>query len=432
MVDQKSELALFGGPQAFTEPLQPIHNAGSEEIVAVQRVITRGPLSGFVGTPGEKFKGGPEVRRFEEKFQEKFGVKHAVTFNSATTALHGAIVALEIGPGDEVIVPPYSMAASATCVLQNGAVPIFADIDERTFCISPASIRERITKYTKAIVVVNLFGQAAAMDEIIAIAKEHDLKVIEDNAQSPGATYKGKLLGTIADIGVFSLNVNKIVQAGEGGILVTNNDRYAHRAQLLRNHGESVVDALPDYQDGPIFGSNYRMTEIEAAIAYEQFEKLQFLTDKRLELCTYLTQKLEALNIDGLTLPYIPAENTHVYFQYAMKVDETKLGVSRDMLARALNAEGFQMSAGYVKPIYLLRVFQERKAFNNTNFPFEYDGYDGKPDYSKGLCPVVERMFERELLATQLCQHPRTTKHIDQFVEALQKILAHKDELQAV
>ncbi len=429
MEDTKSTLALFGGPQALTEPLQAIHNTGREEIEAVERVITRGPLSGFVGTPGEKFKGGPEVRRFEEMFAQRFGVKHAVTFNSATTALHGAIVALEIGPGDEVIVPPYSMAASATCVLQNGAVPIFADIDENTFCISPESIRARITKYTKAIIVVNLFGQAAAMDEIMAIAKEHNLKVIEDNAQSPGATYKDKLLGTIADIGVFSLNVNKIVQAGEGGILVTNNDKYAHRAQLLRNHGESVVDALPEYTDGPIFGSNYRMTEIEAAISYEQISKLDFLTSKRLELCTYLTQKLSALAIDGITLPYIPPENTHVYFQYAMKIDEAKLGISRNMLAKALIAEGFQMSAGYVKPIYLLRVFQERKAFNNTHFPFEYDGYDGNPNYDHGLCPVVERMFEKELLATQLCQYPRTTKHIDQFVEALQKIIAHKDEL---
>jgi dTDP-4-amino-4,6-dideoxygalactose transaminase len=355
-----------------------------------------------------------------------------VTFNSATTALHGAIVALEIGPGDEVIVPPYSMAASATCVLQNGAVPIFADIDERTFCISPESIKSRITKYTKAIVVVDLFGQAAALDEIMAIAKEHNLKVIEDNAQSPNATYKGKLVGTIADIGIFSLNVNKIVQAGEGGILVTNNDRYAHRAQLLRNHGESVVDALPDYQDGPIFGSNYRMTEIEAAISYEQILKLPFLTEKRLQLCEHLTKRLTELNIDGITLPYIPPENTHVYFHYPLKIDEQKLGVSRDVMAKALNAEGFQMSAGYVKPIYLLRVFQERKAFNETNFPFEYPGYDGKPNYDKGLCPVVERMFEKELLSTQLCQYPRTLKHVDQYVEAIQKVLAHKDELQAV
>src|SRR5262249_16880041 len=151
--------ALLGGTPTRTELLGLIHNMGQEEIDAVTRVLKRGPLSGFAGTWSPNFLGGPEVKSFEEAFATRFGVKHAVAYNSATTALHGAMVALEIGPGDEVIVGPYSMACSATCVINSGGVPIFADIDERTFCMSPESIRSKITKHTKAIVVVDLYGQ---------------------------------------------------------------------------------------------------------------------------------------------------------------------------------------------------------------------------------------------------------------------------------
>jgi dTDP-4-amino-4,6-dideoxygalactose transaminase len=400
---------------------------GEEEVAAATRVLTAGPLSGFIGTAGEKFLGGPEVRRFEDRFAEKFGVKHAISFNSGTTALHGAVMAIGVGPGDEVIVSPYSMAASAVCVVNNGAVPVFADIDPRTFCLDPNSVREKITKYTKAIVVVNLFGQAAAVDEILAIAREHNLKVIEDNAQSPAAMTRGRFAGTVGDVGMFSFNVNKVAQCGEGGVLVTNDDSYALRARLLRNHGESVVDDLPGYSAGPVFGSNYRMTELEAAIAYEQLEKLDRFNAHKIMLCEYLTECLRG--IEGLATPYIPDGNTHVYFQYALLIDEQKLGISRDLLAAAMAAEGFPLSRGYVKPIYHLRMFQERKAFNETHFPFEYEGYGGKPDYSKGSLPVVERLHGRELASTMLCQYPRTKEHVDIFVAALERILANKEAI---
>jgi len=421
--------ALLGGTPVRQEPLGIIHNIGQEEIDAATRVLTRGPLSGFVGVWGEKFLGGEEVRRFEDAFAKKFKIKHAVGFNSATTALHAAMVALEIGPGDEVIVAPYSMAASATCVINSGGIPVFADIDERTFNMDPESIRSKISTYTKAIVVVNLYGQPAALDEIMAIAREHNLKVVEDNAQSPGATYKGRLAGTIADIGIFSLNVNKVIQTGEGGILVTNDDRLALRAQLCRNHGESVIDDIPGYE-GPMFGSNYRMTELEAAIAYEQLMKLDFLTQKKKELIDYVESQMK--DIPGITTPYVAPDNTHVYFQYAIKIDEAKLGLSRDLFVKAMAAEGFPLGRGYVKPIYWLKVFQERRAFNNTHFPFEYPGYDGKPDYSKGSCPVVERMYDKELVTIFHFWHPRDRAFVDQFMTAVKKVLAHKDELKAV
>ena len=421
--------ALLGGRPTLQEPLPSPHNVGEEEVAATARVLRGGPLSGFVGVAGDKFYGGAEVRRFEARFAQYFGVKHAVSFNSGTTALHGTIAALGIGPCDEVIVPPYTMAASAVCVVMNGAVPVFADIDPRTFCLDPKSVREKITKYTKAILVVHLFGQSADMDAIMAIAKEHNLKVIEDNAQSPAATYKGRYAGTIGDVGMFSFNVNKVAQCGEGGVLVTNDDNYALRAQLLRNHGESVVDDLPGYDAGPIFGSNYRMTELEAAVAYEQLEKLERFNAHKVGLCEYLTAQLSG--IPGITTPHIPEGNTHVYFNHALLIDESKLGLSRDLLCKAMAAEGFPLGKGYVKPVYHLRMFQERRAFNQTHFPFEYDGYGGAPDYRKGSLPVVERLHFKELVATQLCQYPRTKETIDLFVVALKKVLAHRDALSA-
>ena len=423
-----SFLAIKGGMPVLRKPLPPIHNHGKEEIAAATRVIRRGPLSGFVGVADHRFLGGTEVRGFEAEFAKKFKVKHAVSFNSATTALHGAVVALGIGPGDEVIVPPYTMSASATAILMNGATPIFADIDEKTCCLDPQSVRARITKRTKAIMVVNLFGQAADFGKLLSIAKEHKLKIIEDNAQSPGATWRGTYTGTIGDIGVFSLNVHKTMQTGEGGVLVTNNKTYALRAQLCRNHGEAVVDGLVDYDGGPIFGSNYRMAELIAAIARVQLKRLDYLTKKRQALAVRLTKGLTG--IPGITPSYTHPDNVHVYYRYAMWIDEKELGISRNILADAMAAEGFPISKGYVKPVYLMPLFQERKAFNETRFPFAKSVYyDGNPDYSKGICPVVERLYEKEFTVTDVCQHPYTKAHVDLFVKALKKVLEHRDEL---
>ena len=423
-----SHLALFGGTPVLKNQLPEVHNAGREEAVAAVRVIKEGPLSGFLGTASSRFLGGKYVRLFEKEFSKKFKVRHAVSYNSATSALHAAIVALGIGPGDEVIVPPYTMSATVTAVLQNGATPIFADIEDKMFCIDPKSVESRITKNTKAIMAVNLFGQAADLGALLPLAKKHNIKVIEDNAQSPGALWRGKYTGTVGDIGVFSLNVHKAIQTGEGGVLVTNDDAYALRAQLCRNHGESVVDEMPEYDAGPIFGNNYRMTEVTAAMARVQISRLSFLTKKRVALAKRLERALRT--IPGITPAYTHPENTHVYYRYPIKVDEKKLGLSRDALAAAMTAEGFPMPKGYVKPIYLLPLFQERKAFNNTHFPFEKNTYyDGNPDYSYGICPIVERMAEKEITLTDVCQYPYTARHVDLFVKALKKVIAHRHEL---
>lgn len=420
----KSKLAIFGGTPVLKRPLPSPYLLDKKEIAVATKLLKGGPLSDFVGAPGKFFLGGKHVRALEAAFVKKFGIKHAVSFNSATTALHATLVALGIGPGDEVIVPPYTMSATPMSVLMNGAVPIFADIDPETFCFDSKSVEKNITKRTKAILVVNLFGQAADFDKLLPLAKKHHLKIIEDNAQAPGALWRGRYTGTIGDIGIFSFNVHKTIQAGEGGVLVTNDDKYALRAQMCRNHGENLAARYPDA--GPLIGSNYRMTELAAALCEAQLSRLDFLTSKRRVLVAYLTKSLKG--VEGIKVPQVAKENHHVYYVYPILIDEKKLGISRNKFVDAMTAEGYPMSKGYLEPLYLLPVFQKRQAFNATHFPFDYQGM--KQNYKKGICPVTERLYEKEFTFTNLCQHPRTKKDVDLFVQALKKVLAHKDELQ--
>ena len=419
-------LALRGGEPVLKKQLPPVITIGQEEKDAAMRVLDRGVLSDFVGARIDKFLGGVEVKRLEEAMCAFFGVRHAVSTNSATTALHAALVALEIGPGDEVIVTPYTMSATVAAILMNGAIPVFADIDERTFCIDPWSIRQCISDRTKAIMVVNLFGGVADFEAIRETARASNLKIIEDNAQAPLARYKGKLAGNLGDVGVFSFNVHKIMQCGEGGVLVTDNQEYAFRAQLVRNHGEVYVDQSPELANTVMLGSNYRMSEIHAAIAYEQLQKLEFFTKKKLELIHHLSRGLK--DIPGLVLPYVPPDVEHVFYVYPMRILES-FGIKRDVFVDAMAAEGFPMSKGYTKPFYLMPILQNRRVFNTTHFPFEGSHYNKKITYLKGLCPVAERMYESEFTFTMICQYPRTIADVDLFVTAVHKILEYKNEL---
>src|SRR5262245_8466773 len=236
-----SKLAFLGGPPVRRIPFAPRQTIGAADKRAVLAVMDSGVLSGFYGSPGAKFLGGPKVREFEARWAEKFRYRHAVAVNSGTSGLMAAVGAIGIGPGDEVICSPYTMSASATCVLFYGGVPVFADIDPETMCLDPLSIAQRITPRTKAILVVHLFGRAAPMNEIVALARRHRLKVIEDAAQAPGALQDGRPVGALGDIGVFSLNYHKHIHTGEGGVIVTDDDELAERSRMIRNHGENVI-----------------------------------------------------------------------------------------------------------------------------------------------------------------------------------------------
>ena len=222
-------LAINGGTPVITEPFPPYRSLGEEEIAAANRVLRSGVLSAFIGAPGTGFYGGPEVQALEREAAERFGVKHVVSVNSWTSGLVAAMGAIGLEPGDEVIVTPWTMVATATAILHWNAIPVFADIDPQTFNIDPNAVEAAITPRTRAIAAVDIFGQSADMPALRAIADRHDLKLVTDTAQAPGAFLNGVPAGTTADIGGFSLNYHKHIHCGEGGLLVTNDDRLAER-----------------------------------------------------------------------------------------------------------------------------------------------------------------------------------------------------------
>lgn len=423
-------LALLGGTPVFRGALPPYRSLGIEERRAVSAVMKSGVLSDFIGRAGAKFLGGDAVLRFERAMQRTFRVAHAVSFNSATTALQAAVTALGIGPGDEVITTPYTMSATPSAILLNNAVPVFADIDDTTFTLDPAAVEARITPRTKAILTVNIFGGSSRFDELCAIAKKHGLFIIEDNAQSIGAMYHGRALGTVADIGVFSFNVHKHLQSGEGGVLVTNNSAFAFRAQLVRNHGEVVMDDLAaqgDARSEAIVGSNYRLSELHAAVALEQLKKMRRLTSPRVRLADRLTRGLR--RFPWLTPAHVLPESTHVYYVYPFLFSSERAEFSRATFARALVAEGFPVNEGYLKPLYLMPLYQEQRMYPRSQFPFRSSEYGDAPDYRQGICPTAERLYNTDLLFTTICRPPLTPRHIDLFLSAIDKIWRHRDAL---
>ena len=421
------KLAINGGKPIRQAPFPVYRTIGAEEKQAVMEVLDSGVLSQFLGAWSSDFYGGPRVRKLEREWADYFKVKHAVSVNSATSGLNAAVGAAGVGPGDEVIVSPYTMSASATAALVYGAIPVFADIDPEIFCITPESVRRCLTPRTRAIIVVDIFGHPAEMDGIMAIAQERNLTVIEDAAQAPGALYRGRYAGTLAHMGVFSLNYHKTIHSGEGGVVVTDNDDFADRLQLIRNHAEVVVKDKGTKNIVNLIGCNYRMTEIEAAIASEQLKKLERLLIPRIEAADYLTKHLSAF--PGLALPVVRPGVRHGYYLYVMRYDAAKMGVSRDKFVAALTAEGIPMREGYVEPIYLEPLYQRRIGFGRNGFPFTHSGYKGKVSYERGICPVAERMHFEELIFTNICHANITKSDLADVVAGFEKVMENLDEI---
>lgn len=421
----KDELALLGGKPIRTTAIPWTNTMGDEELRAVVEVMESGHLSRFYAKMGEQFLGGEKVKQIETDFASKFNSKFAISMNSATTALHAALAACEIGPGDEVLVTPYSMCATASAILMNNAVPVFVDIDPDTYNLNPQELEKWLSPHTKAIMVANIFGLPANYEEIMAFAKKHNLYVIEDNAQGPGATIDGKFAGTFGHLSIFSLNYHKIVHSGEGGIIITDDKELAYRCQLIRNHGEVGLDDTNDYERVTL-GSNYRMSELHAAIGIEQLKKLDRYLPMRRELAAYVSEKLA--EIEGLKGAIVPENYTHSYYVYPIKYNKDIWGVTRDTFARAMLAEGFPLNQGYVKPIYLIPLYQHKKVYNQTQYPFAFIDRPTQ-EYIRGICPVVEDCYFESLLVADICRVPYTKENIDEFIKAIKKIKDNIEEL---
>lgn len=428
-----SKLAINGGEKVRNKLFPAYRVIGKEEEEAASAVVRSGVLSKYLGCWEDDFYGGTQVRSLEYEWAEYFGAKNAIAVNSATSALYCAMGAIGLCPGDEVIVSPYTMCASATAPLIYGGIPAFADIERDYYCLDPDSVLDKITDKTKAIIVVNIFGQPHNADRIREIAKEHNLFVIEDNAQGPGAQYDGKYAGTLGDIGVFSLNYHKHIHCGEGGIAVTDDDELAERIRMIRNHAEAVVENKGYTNLINMVGFNLRMTEIEAAIARQQLKKLKGLVDERIANVQYLSDKLSQIPCIGTTA--VREKATHVYYMHPLSYKREKMQISREKYVDAVKAElmetelreseGVRVEAGYCKPLYLQPLYQKKTAFGEKGYPFSLSNVS----YDKGLCPNCERI-EDSIILHDLMRPGMNKADLDDVFYAFEKVYEYRKELE--
>jgi len=353
-----------------------------DEIRAVTKVLKIGMLAQ-----------GNEVYAFEKEFAEYIGVKHAVAVTNGTIALDLALKVLDIKDGDEVITTPFTFIASANAILYQSAKPVFADIDPKTYNLDPNSVLEMITSKTKAILVVHLYGQPADMKAFREIANDHKLFLIEDCAQAHGATFLGKKVGSFGDISAFSFYATKNMTTGEGGMIVTNDEKLANKARILRDHGQ-ITKYLHEE-----LGFNYRLTNIQAAIGRVQLRKLEDMNNKRIRNAEYLTSKLSF--IKGILPPYVDPRVKHVYHQYVIRVTKD-FKLTRDELVEKLREKGIDTAVHYPMPIHHQPLYR-------------------KLGYPQDICPnAIEA--SREVLSLPV--HPLLTKEdLDYIVASIKELM---------
>ncbi|MEI2428175.1 UDP-4-amino-4,6-dideoxy-N-acetyl-beta-L-altrosamine transaminase [Priestia megaterium] len=327
---------------------------------------------------GDYLTTGPYVKKFEEVAAEYVGAKYAVAFSNGTAALHGACYAAGIDKGDEVITTPMTFAASANCVLYQGATPVFADIDDRTYNIDPNEIRKKITNKTKAIIPVHFTGQPVNLDEIQKIAQEHNLVIIEDGAHAIGSAYKGQKIGSISDMTMFSFHPVKHVTTGEGGIITTNDEEYYKKLLQFRSHGITRDKELLTKNEGPWYyemqflGYNYRMTDIQAALGTSQMKKLDGFIQLRRD---YVTLYNEAFSSSPyISTPFQDEDGASSWHLYIIKLNTKKLAATRREIFEALQKKNIGVNVHYI-PVHLQPFYKEL-------------------GYSKGLCPKAESLYE--------------------------------------
>jgi dTDP-4-amino-4,6-dideoxygalactose transaminase len=371
-------------PSQFIPSNRPI--LGPEEIAAVTKILETGMLT-------HKSGAGTYTRKFEEVFAEFVGAKHAIAVNSGTAALHAALLALDVKPGDEVIAPPFSFIATTNMILLCGAKPVFVDIALDDFNLDPDKVKAAITPKTKAILPVHLYGHPTEMTPLLELAQKHDLGIVEDACQAHGAEYRGKQVGTIGDIGCFSLYPSKVITTGEGGLLTTNNDELAEKLRRIRTHGE-----IRPYEY-VMMGHNYRMPEIEAAIGVEQMKRLPGFLKERRKNADYLTQHLT--DVEGILLPQEASWATHNWYLFTIRVIPPR---SRNAVQKKLLEAKIGAGVYYEVPLHLTPIYRERFG------------------YTEGMMPVTEQAVNEVL---SLPTHPALTEaEIAWIVEQVHQVLA--------
>lgn len=431
MKDKGYRLAIHGGPRTVPEGLKkPWPEITQEDKDAVLAVLERRILSGVHG---------PEATSLEQEWAKFTGSKYVLSFNSGTAALHSALFAAGVGPGDEVITSAFSFSGSFHPILQQNAIPIFVDIDPRTYNIDPAKIESKITDRTRVLMPVHIHGLPADMEPILALAEKYRLTVIEDACQAHGATYQGKMAGTLGVMGCFSLNVTKNLSGGEGGFLITDGEEYAERARMLRTFGERVgreKEKIRPYYSHTI-GWNYRTQELPAAFARSQLRRLPYYNAIGQRNGQYLSQELA--RIPGLIPPYIPPDRTTIYHKYRIRFDPEVLGLKipvtefRDRLVDALEAEGVAATLWHVTPLTSFPIFQKLDEGYGKGCPWSCPYYGREIHYNPEEYPEAIRLLETSLVINDE-PHPIYLQDMvlmDYYVQAFRKIFDNLDELLA-
>jgi len=357
-------------------------NIGEEEARAAYDVVKSGWLNE-----------GKKVEIFEKNFAEYIGTKYGIAFFNGTVALHSVLAALNLKQGDEVIVPSFTFISTANSVIFTGAKPVFADIDEHTFNISPDDVNEKISNRTRAIIPVHYGGQSADMKQLCEIADDKKLLLIEDAAEAHGATYQNRKVGSFGNAGMFSFTPTKNITTGEGGIITTNDKKLNDRLRLLKNHGQSSL------YHHIILGYNYRMTEMQAAIGIEQLKKLNGIILSKQKNQEYLTKKLSSIKC--LTPPVVPADRKHVYMLYTIKIDEKSTGLSRDAFMQNLIEKGI-MTKIYFPPVHMQPYYKEI-------------------GYSNEKLPVTEKIYN--MVCSLPCHSKLTKLEMDYIVDTIKAMI---------
>ncbi|WP_027963779.1 UDP-4-amino-4,6-dideoxy-N-acetyl-beta-L-altrosamine transaminase [Halalkalibacillus halophilus] len=396
-MDKKKELAIFGGT--------PIRDS---YLPYGQQWIDEEDIHAVVNTLKNDFiTTGPAIGQFEKAVAEFVGAKYAVAFSSGTAALHGACYAAGVGKGDEVITSAMTFAATSNSILYMGGSPVFADIDPRAYTISPESIKNLLTKNTKAIITVDFTGQPSEYDAIMSLAEEHNLVVIDDAAHALGANYKGEYIGTIADMTMFSFHPVKHITTGEGGMITTNDEALYKKLVDFRSHGiirdSSKIKEKnkPWYYEMQSLGFNYRMTDLQASLGVSQMKKLPLFLEKRKSYAKNYTSALEHLK--EIVTPYQRFESSSSWHLYIIRLKLNKLNGTREEIYKALQAENIGVNVHYI-PVYFQPYYQHL-------------------GYKKGLCPHTESLYE-EVITLPL--FPKmTNRDVEDVIAGVKKVISY-------
>ena len=381
---------------------------GESELDLLRQVLESGTLT---STKGRMAKG------FAERFAATVGTRHAIACASGTAAIHSAIAAIDPEPGDEIVTTPITDMGALTPILYQGAIPVFADVDPRTANVTARTIMERLSDRTKGIVVTHLFGNPCEMREIMALADQRGLPVIEDCAQAFLATTGGRMVGTVGAIGCFSLQQGKHMTTGEGGIVVTDDDHLARRIRLFIDKAWGYGEPDPDHE---FLALNYRMSELQGAVALAQVGKLEASVDHRVEMAARLTKGIDGLA--GIDTPWIPPDSRHVYWRYVLRVDPDVIPGGPAALANVLRGYDVASAPRYIqKPAFRCAVFAKQRTFGASRFPFT-EARAEAIDYSEERFPGTFAALDAMLvLPWNERYEPR---HVDRLATAIADAVA--------